>query len=50
MMYFSEVNIAVFILNKNGKYDGAKTYAGNDRIKSTAVKGLIIKPDDIFTK
>lgn len=50
VVYPSEESIAVFVLNENGKYDGAKIYAGSDRIKSTAVKGLIIKPDDIFTK
>lgn len=48
--YPAEENIAVFILNEKGKYDGAKIYAGKYGIKSTAVKGLIIKPDDIFTK
>lgn len=50
VVYPSEENIAVFILNENGKYNGAKIYAGNDRIKSAVVKGLIIKLDDIFTK
>jgi Uma2 family endonuclease len=50
IVYPAEQNIAVFILNENNKYDGAKIYAGNDRIKSDAVKGLIIKPEDIFTK
>lgn len=50
IVYPAEENIAVFILNEKGKYDGAKIYAGKYGIKSTAVKGLIIKPDDIFTK
>jgi Uma2 family endonuclease len=50
IVYPAEQNTAVFILNEDSKYDGAKIYAGDDRIKSTAVKGLIIKPDDIFTK
>ena len=50
IVYPAEENIAVFILNENGRYDGAKIYAGNDRIKSIAVKGLIIQPADIFTK
>lgn len=50
VVYPSEQNIAVFILNENGKYDGAKIYASDDRIKSNAVKGLIIKINDIFTK
>jgi len=46
----AEENIAVFALNENGKYDGAKIYAGNDRIKSCAIKGLIIKLNDDFSK
>ena len=50
IVYTAEENIAVFILNENGKYDGAKIYAGNHRIKSIAVKELIIQPADIFTK
>lgn len=50
VVYPVEQNIAVFILNESGKYDGAKIYAGKDRIKSIAVKGLIIKLEDIFTK
>ena len=50
IVYPAEENIAVFTLNENGKYDGAKIYAGNDRIKSIAVKGLTIRPPDIFTK
>jgi Uma2 family endonuclease len=50
VVYPAEQNIAIFILNENGKYDGAKIYAGNDKIKSAAIKGLAIKLDDIFTK
>jgi Uma2 family endonuclease len=50
VVYPAEQNIAVFILNEKAKYDGAKIYAGKDRIKSNAVKGLIIKLNDIFTK
>ena len=50
IVYPAEQNIAIFILNENGKYDGAKIYSGNDRIKSVAIKGLTIKLDDIFTK
>jgi Uma2 family endonuclease len=50
VVYPSEENFAVFILNEKGKYDGAKIYAGNDRIKSISVKGLIINLEDIFTK
>ncbi|MBO9681617.1 MAG: Uma2 family endonuclease [Flavisolibacter sp.] len=50
VVYPSEENVAVFILNEKGKYDGAKIYAGKDRIKSNAVKGVIIKLEDVFTK
>jgi len=50
VIYPSEENVAVFILNEKGKYDGAKIYAGKDHIKSVAVKELIIKLEDIFTK
>ena len=50
IVYPSEENVAVFILNEKGKYNGAKIYAGKDYIKSIAVKGLIIQPETIFTK
>ncbi|HTM91725.1 MAG TPA: Uma2 family endonuclease [Flavisolibacter sp.] len=50
VVYPSEENVAVFILNEKGKYDDAKIYAGKDRIKSIAVKELIIKLEDVFTK
>ena len=50
VVYPGEENVAVFILNENGKYDGAKIYAGNDLIKSIAVNGLTIKLKDIFIK
>lgn len=49
IVYPAEENIAVFILNEKGKYDGAKIYAGKDRIKSIAVPGLLIKLNDIFS-
>lgn len=49
-VYRCQENIAVFSLNENGKYDGAKIYAGSGRIKSAAVKGLINQFNDIFTK
>lgn len=50
VVYPAEENVAVFILNETGKYDGAKIYAGNDFIKSIAVNGLSIKLKDIFIK
>lgn len=48
--YPSEENVAVFVLNENNKYEGAKIYAGRDQIKCIAIQGLIIKLEDIFTK
>lgn len=50
VVYPSEENVAVFVLNENGKYEGAKIYAGKDGIKSASVEGLIIKLNEIFTK
>jgi Uma2 family endonuclease len=50
IVYPAEENIAVFTLNENGKYGGAKIYAAGDRIKSTAIQGLVINPEAIFTK
>jgi Uma2 family endonuclease len=50
VVYPTEQNIAVFALNENGKYDGAKIYAGNDTISSCAITGLIIKLNDVFSK
>jgi Uma2 family endonuclease len=49
IVYPDEENIAVFILTPEGKYDGAKLYAGKDKIHSVAVPGLIIQLNDIFT-
>lgn len=50
VVYPAEQNIALVTLNENGKYNGAKIYAGDDRIKSSAVKELIIKLNDVFNK
>lgn len=49
VVYPAEENIAVFILNEKGKYEGAKIYAGNDSILSAAIEELTIKLHDIFT-
>lgn len=49
VVYPAEENIAVFILEEDGKYGGAKIYAGKDEIKSIAVKGFKILVKDIFT-
>jgi len=48
IVYPAEENIAVFLLNQRGKYDGAKIYAAGDCIKSNAVIGLAIHINDIF--
>ncbi len=50
LVYPSEQNIAVFLLNENGKYDGATIYVGKQSIHSKAIPGLIIKLKDIFPK
>jgi Uma2 family endonuclease len=49
VVYPGEESVAVFAINKNGKYDGAKLYAGGDIINSSAVPGLAITLTDIFT-
>ena len=48
IVYPEEESLAVFLLNENGKYDGAALYAGKDKIKSKAVPGLIIDIKVIF--
>jgi Uma2 family endonuclease len=44
-----EENIAVLLLNKEGKFDGAKLYAGFETITSVAVPGFVLNTTDIFT-
>lgn len=48
IVYPEEESLAVFLLNENGKYDGAALYAGKDEVKSKAVPGLIINTKEIF--
>lgn len=48
VVYPSEENVAVFILKKDGKFKGAKIYAGSDSIKSITVEGLVVPLKDIF--
>ncbi len=50
LVYPGEENVAVFILNENKKFDGARIYATSDHINSIAVAGLSISVRDIFTK
>ena len=50
IVYPVEESIAVFLLNENGKFNGAKIYAAGDRIESSTVKGLTTDVNDIFTK
>jgi len=50
IIYPAEENIAIFLLNEKGKYDGAKMYVAGDTIKSEAVPGLTINVTDIFSK
>ena len=50
IVYPVEESIAVFLLNENEKFIGAKMYAAEDHIESSTVKGLTIDVNDIFTK
>lgn len=50
LVYPIEENIAVFLLNDKGKYNGAKIYAGTETIKCTAVPGLTINAWAIFAQ
>jgi len=50
IVYPAEENIAVFILNEKGEFDGAKIYATGDCIKSPVINGLNIEVKDIFTR
>ena len=45
----AEETVAVFLLNEAKKFDGARMYAGNDIINSTAVTGFTISVSEIFT-
>ncbi len=49
IVYPEEESLAIFLLNENGKYDGAALFAGKDKIKSKAVPGLIFDAKEIFT-
>ncbi len=46
----ADETIAVFILDKKGKFNGASLYAGNEKIESFAVPGLKINVKEIFSK
>jgi Uma2 family endonuclease len=48
IIYPEEESLAVFVLNENGKYNGATLYAGKDMIQSEAVPGLIVNYREIF--
>jgi Uma2 family endonuclease len=43
-----EQNLAVFLLDPQGKFGGAKIYVNGDKLVSTIVPGLEINIDDIF--
>jgi Uma2 family endonuclease len=43
-----ETNIAVFLLNKEGKFDGARLYADHETIAAVAVPGFMVNTSDIF--
>ncbi|MEJ0102113.1 MAG: Uma2 family endonuclease [Bacteroidota bacterium] len=46
----AEEIFSVFILNEQGKYDGARLYTSGDTIESSAVPGLTITIQDVFRK
>lgn len=50
LVYPIEQSVAVFLLNDQGKYNGATLYAGRDKIHCEAIPGLTVKLKDIFTK
>ena len=50
IVYPEEESVAVFVLNENGKYNGASLYAGRDKINSAAIPGLIADLKEIFTQ
>ena len=43
-----EENIAALLLNKEGKFNGAKLYASQEKLMSVAVPGLEVNTSDIF--
>lgn len=49
LVYPAEQNVAVFLLDEKGRYNGATLYAGKEKIESHAVPGMLIKLNEIFT-
>ena len=50
IVYPEEESVAVFLLDENGRYNGAALYAGKDKIHCEAVPGLIVDTKEIFTQ
>ena len=50
IVYPEEESLAVFLLNENGKYNGAALYAGKDKIHCQAIPELIVETKEIFTQ
>ena len=48
VVYPVEESMAVFHLDENGRYGGARLYAYGDTIKSVAVTGLTVSVNDVF--
>jgi Uma2 family endonuclease len=48
IVYPEEESIAIFLLNEQNRFDGAKLYAGGDTITSIAVPGFSIELSEIF--
>ena len=45
-----EENLFVYVLGKEGKYEGGKMYAGGDLLTSAAIEGFTIEVSEIFTR
>lgn len=50
VVYPTEESIAVFVLTESKTYSGAKIYTSGDVIESSAVKGMKISVDDVFSR
>jgi Uma2 family endonuclease len=46
----TEENLLVFLPDEKGKFEGAKAYAGGDRLESVAVPGFQIDVNEIFAQ
>lgn len=49
VVYPAEESVAIFVLNRDGRFSGATLYASGEIIESKAIPGLRINLKDIFT-